>query len=308
MASRPAPPPPPPPNGSMLTMLLVMILMSFLIINPKIRNSLGNIADPILAPVLPETEFFVLTVLILGTFSMTMNTVLRNLFMDPIAQAHIAHRQGQVRRMMNDGRMSRDPILMEKANTLREQMMPEQLKVQMGAMRPMMFTMIFIIGIFAWLTTAVESFRVDYVSLPWTPRWDLLDDKFLFFPAWICAYICMSAPLGRIVDRHIKLIRYRKHPVVLANEKLTEPLLHLVVSDEATESKQAKNRRSKSRKNGPKKLQKEADETEEKVEVKTSTSASASASVHVCPECMSEDVEKKGHRSLRCNVCYHEWV
>lgn len=306
MASRPAPPPPPPPNGSMLTMLLVMILMSFLIINPKIRNSLGNIADPILAPVLPETEFFVLTVLILGTFSMTMNTVLRNLFMDPIAQAHIAHRQGQVRRMMNDGRMSRDPILMEKANTLREQMMPEQLKVQMGAMRPMMFTMIFIIGIFAWLTTAVESFRVDYVSLPWTPRWDLLDDKFLFFPAWICAYICMSAPLGRIVDRHIKLIRYRKHPVVLANEKLTEPLLHLVVSDEATESKQAKNRRSKSRKNGPKKLQKEADETEEKVEVKTSTSASAS--VHVCPECMSEDVEKKGHRSLRCNVCYHEWV
>ncbi|MGB2038079.1 MAG: hypothetical protein ACPHX8_06385 [Candidatus Poseidoniaceae archaeon] len=68
MASRPAPPPPPPPNGSMLTMLLVMVLMSFLIINPNIRNSLGNMADPILAPVLPETEFFVLTVLILGTF------------------------------------------------------------------------------------------------------------------------------------------------------------------------------------------------------------------------------------------------
>jgi hypothetical protein len=112
----------------------------------------------------------------------------------------------------------------------------------------------------------------------------------------------MSAPLGRIVDRHIKLIRYRKHPVVLANEKLSEPLLHLVVSDEATESKQAKNRRSKSRKNGPKKQQKDADKTEEKTEIK------ASASEHVCPECMSEDVGKKGHRSLRCNVCYHEWV
>ena len=303
MASRPAPPPPPPPNGSMLTMLLVMILMSFLIINPNIRNALGNMADPILAPVLPETEYFVITVLILGTFSMTMNTVLRNLFMDPIAQAHIAHRQGQVRRMMNDGRMSRDPILTEKANTLREQMMPEQLKVQMGAMRPMMFTMIFIIGIFAWLTTAVESFRVDYVSLPWTPRWDLLDDKFLFFPAWICAYICMSAPLGRIVDRHIKLIRYKNHPVVLANEKLSEPLLHLVVSDEATESKQAKNRRSKSRKNGPKKQQKES-----AAKTETKPKDRKSESELVCPECMSEDVEKKGPRSLRCNVCYHEWV
>ena len=129
--------------------------MTFLIINPNIRNALGNMADPILAPVLPETEFFVLTVLILGTFSMTLNTVLRNFFADPIEQAHIGHRQSQVRKMMNDGRMSRDPILTEKANTLREQMMPEQLKVQMGAMRPMMFTMIFIIGIFAWLTTCL---------------------------------------------------------------------------------------------------------------------------------------------------------
>ena len=71
MANRAAPPPPP-PNGSMLTMLLVMILMTFLIINPNIRNALGNMADPILAPVLPETEFFILTVLILGTFSMTL--------------------------------------------------------------------------------------------------------------------------------------------------------------------------------------------------------------------------------------------
>ena len=65
-------------------------------------------ADPILAPVLPETEFFILTVLILGTFSMTLNTVLRNFFADPIEQAHIGHRQSQVRKMMNDGRMSRD--------------------------------------------------------------------------------------------------------------------------------------------------------------------------------------------------------
>jgi hypothetical protein len=61
MANRAAPPPPP-PNGSMMTMLLVMILMTFLIINPNIRNALGNMADPILAPVLPETKYFVLTV------------------------------------------------------------------------------------------------------------------------------------------------------------------------------------------------------------------------------------------------------
>ena len=35
--------------------------------------------------------------------------------------------------MMNDARISRDPILQEKATILQQQMMPEQLKVQMGA-------------------------------------------------------------------------------------------------------------------------------------------------------------------------------
>ena len=111
----------------------------------------------------------------------------------------------------------------------------------------------------------------------------------------------MSAPLGRIVDRHIKLIRYRNHPVVLANEKLSEPLLHLVVSEES-ESKQAKNRRSKSRKNGPRKQQKVV------ANVDSKSSSKESSSEQVCPECMSEDVGKKGPRGLRCNVCYHEWV
>ncbi|MDA1168586.1 MAG: hypothetical protein O2866_06865, partial [archaeon] len=87
MANGPSPPPPPPPGGSMFMMLLVMIFMTFLIMTPSIRTSVGEMADPILAPILPEDSFFVLTVLILGAFSMTLNTVIRNFFVDPIDQA-----------------------------------------------------------------------------------------------------------------------------------------------------------------------------------------------------------------------------
>ena len=79
--------------------------------------------------------------------------------MDPIAQAHIGHRQGQVRKMMNEARVGRDPILMEKAQTLQQHMMPEQMSVQMGAMKPMMFTMIFIIAIFSWMGNTVKRFQ-----------------------------------------------------------------------------------------------------------------------------------------------------
>lgn len=268
---------------------------------------MGGIADPLLSPILPEESFFIITVLILGTMSMLMNTVLRSFFLDPIEQAHIGHRQGQVRRMMNDARISRDPILQEKATVLQQQMMPEQLKVQMGAMKPMMFTMVIIIAVFSWLTTTVESFRVDYVSLPWASEWNLLTDKFLFFPAWICAYICMSAPFGRVVDRHIKLIRYRTHPVVSSGDKLKEPLLHLVANQDKAVDKNAKRRRQKSKSQAKKKTSNETPKnTTSKKTDKTETYSGVEGLT--CPKCGVDMISKAGPRKKKCDVCRHQWV
>jgi uncharacterized membrane protein (DUF106 family) len=307
MANGNNPPPPQPPGGSMMMMLMVMVLMTLLIMNPGIRTTMGGFADPLLSPILPEESFFIITVLILGTMSMLMNTVLRSFFLDPIEQAHIGHRQGQVRRMMNDARISRDPILQEKATVLQQQMMPEQLKVQMGAMKPMMFTMVIIIAVFSWLTTTVESFRVDYVSLPWASEWNLLTDKFLFFPAWICAYICMSAPFGRVVDRHIKLIRYRTHPVVSSGDKLKEPLLHLVANQDKNVDKNAKRRRQKSKSQTKKKS---SNDTPKNSASSKSSKTEAYSGVEglTCPKCGVDMISKAGPRKKKCDVCRHQWV
>lgn len=306
MANGSSPPPPPPPGGSsMFVMLMFMILMTVLIMTPSIRTSLGTTADPLLSPLLPEESFFVITVMILGIFSMTLNTVIRNFFVDPMDQAHIGHRQGQVRQMMNEARLSRDPILQEKAMTLQQQMMPEQLEVQMGAMKPMMFTMIFIIGIFAWLTTKVETFRVDYVSLPWAPEWHLLDGRFLFFPAWICCYICMSAAYGRVLDRHIKLARYKSHPLVVAGEVLKEPLLHLVATKPAATSSQAKKRQQRSKRS--QQQRKKASSTP-KAASEGAQGGLLSGIALACPECDGDVITYDGPRTKRCNICFHEWV
>lgn len=291
----------------MLTMLLLMVFMTVLIMTPSIRTSLGTTADPLLSPLLPEESFFVITVMILGMFSMTLNTVVRNFFADPMDQAHIGHRQGQVRQMMNEARLSRDPILQEKAMTLQQQMMPEQLEVQMGAMKPMMFTIVFIIGIFAWLTTAVENFRVDYVSLPWAPEWDLLDGRFMFFPAWICTYICMSAAYGRILDRHIKLRRYKTHPLVVAGEVLKEPLLHLVASKPAAKSSQTKKRQQRSRRQQQQKKRSAPSASSEPAAGNEAVTSSPGAAL-ICPECDGDVITHDGPRTKRCNVCFHEWV
>jgi len=294
--------PPTPPGGSMMFMLLFMILMTFMLMSEGIRTSMGSYADPLLSPWLPEEKWFIVTVLILGSISMFVNTALRNLFMDPIAQAHIGHRQGQVRKMMNEARIGRDPILMEKAQTLQQHMMPEQMKVQMGAMKPMMFTMFFIIAIFAWIGNAVARFPVDYISLPWSSEWHMMEGKFLFFPAWIAAYICMSAPLGRVVDRHIKLHRYKTHPIVLEGEHLKEPLLHLVASSKAGRSREAasRRRRSEQRRSGPRKQAGK----EKSTPVESRTVAKGGSD---CPECGCDMVERDGPNTKICKICRHEW-
>ena len=233
----------------MFMMLMFMLLMTVLIMTPSIRTSLGTTADPILSPLLPEESFFVITVMILGYFFNDLEHRHSQFFRRPDGPGpHRSPSGGQVRQVMNEASSLRDPILQEKAMTLQQQMMPEQMDVQMGAMKPMMFTMIFIIGIFAWVDHQSGDLPGGLrLSLPWALEWHLLDGKFLFFPAWICCYICMSAAYGRVLDRHIKLARYRTHPLVTAGEVLKEPLLHLVATKPAANSSQAKKRQQRSK-------------------------------------------------------------
>ncbi|HIG20549.1 MAG: hypothetical protein CXT67_01735 [Methanobacteriota archaeon] len=286
--------------GSMMTPLLLLVVMSVLIINPSIRTYLANGADTILTPMIPFSDrWFVITVALLGSSIMIVNTVFRSFFMDPMKQAHLAHRNKQIRKLLNEARIDRDKVRMDKIQKLQQRLMPEQMKLQNSMMKPMMFTFVFIIAIFSWMALNVEAFRVDYVSLPWRAEWNLMDDKVIIFPAWIATYITTSAPLGRVVDRHIKLLRYRKHPIVLSGETLPEPLLKELedASNSATSKKQKRSRDGPRKKAG----------IESKSTDKTQSSIAAPMAGSVCPDCDSIEVERAPDGRLRCVICRNVW-
>ncbi len=284
---------PPVGGGQMMMMLLMLLMMTMLIMNPSIRNGLKDYADPVLTPIVPANSF-ILTVFIFGTISMALNTVLRSFFMDPIAQAHLAHRQREINKMMQDARVDRDQVAMDTAMKLRERMLPEQMQLQMGVFKPMMFTMVFIIALFAWLASFAETFRVEYVSLPWTENWNLLEDKFLFFPAWICAYITMSAPLGRVIDRHIKLVKYKSHPVVVAGELIPEPYAEELKIEQKNKSKRNSKAHSKRKSIRENKV---VEKTAEKIKFEGIS----------CPTCMSTEIERASKGMFRCVLCREMW-
>ena len=278
-------------GGQMMFFLLLMILMMMLVMNPNVRASLMNYADPILKPIVPQNSI-ILMVFTLGSASMVINTILRSFFMDPIAQAHIAHRQREIGKMAQEARLDQNKVALDTAMKMREKMLPDQMAVQMGAFKPMMFTMIFIIAIFAWLASSVENFRVDYISLPWNTKWGLINDKVMWIiPVWVFAYICMSAPLGRIIDRHIKLIRYKSHPIVLAGKTIKEPLVEEFRTISEKKSTRNPNKRGSSKRNKSNKT-------------KTYSSIKLEG---VCKICGGFDIERSNSGKSRCITCRHEW-
>ena len=291
------------PLGQLFMPIVLLIGMSFFLMNEGLREGMAGLAGGILEPALPfHDAFFVPTVLIVGSTIMIVNTVFRSLFMDPMKQAHLNHRNKQLRKLMQEARLARDNVRLEKIQKMQMHLMPETTKLQMAMMKPMMFTMIFIIGIFSWMYIMVEDFRVGHVSLPWQPQWEF-NGRILLFPAWILAYITLSAPLGRIVDRHLKLIRYRTHPLVLSGEKLEEPLLVLLKEKKSNKQRSRRTQRSQRRNRGA------IDNSDVVVATEKPQSHGRGRMIEgvTCPSCGGDSILRTDSGRNRCQVCLDEW-
>ena len=292
-------------SSMMVPMLFLLGMMVLLMVNPGIRIALSGGAGAIIEPMLPfHQEYFVPTVFIIGSSIMVVNTVIRSFFMDPLQQAHFSHRSRQIGKQLREARMARDTARAEKMQRMQMEMMPEQMQMQSSMMKPMMFTMIFIIAIFSWMAESVEAFKVGFVSLPWKPMWSFHAKIMWIFPAWIATYIAMSAPLGRIIDRHLKLIRYSRHPLVLSGDTIPEPLIHMLEEGRKPDLASRRARRAQ-RRAGPRKTGKQG----------TQSAQVRSGNLHAappkegttCPSCDSDLISRTSKGVLRCDVCRNEW-
>ena len=293
-------------SSMMMPMLVLLLVMMILMFVPGLRVLLADSAGLAIEPLLPfHEQYFVPTVFIVGTSIMVVNTVIRSFFIDPIKQAHFSHRQRQVGKQLREAQMARDTARVEKMQKLQMEMMPEQMAMQSAMMRPMMFTIVFIIAIFSWMASQVETFRVSFVSLPWLPMWSFNERILWIFPAWIATYITMSAPFSRIIDRHLKILRYRSHPVVLAANPLPEPLMHLIKEDKpSSTSNERRSRRAQRRRDGPRKR----GQQEESAKPKGGNQHTSTPRVGtICPVCSTDMISRSQSGSLRCDVCRHEW-
>mgnify|MGYP001960572874 FL=1 len=292
-------------SSMMMPMLLLLGMMVLLMVNPSIRIALSYSAGSVLEPMLPfHQKYFVPTVFIVGSSIMVVNTVIRSFFMDPLQQAHFSHRSRQIGKQLREARVARDTARADKMQTMQMEMMPEQMKMQSSMMKPMVFTMVFIIAIFSWMAESVESFRIGFVSLPWDPMWSFNARVLWIFPAWIATYIAMSAPLGRIIDRHIKIIRFSRHPLVASGETIPEPLLHMLEEQNTKKNTSSVVRRSQ-RRAGPRKTGVKSHNQPQRRS--GNQHAAPPKEGLICKLCNSNMISRTPKGVLRCDVCRSEW-
>ncbi len=111
---------------------------------------------------------------------------------------------------------------------------------------------------------------------------------------------------GRIIDRHIKIIRYKRHPLVLAAEPIPEPLLYMLEDPKdkskssASRTRQAQRRRAGPRKTGIKNEHKERAKG-------GNTQVAPPMKGTTCPSCDSDMIIRTSHGKLRWRNSSGEW-
>lgn len=215
-----------PPRQKMSFLTIISIAAVFVVLfNPSLRLLLGTYAGYAMEPVLGfGGRLPVLTILLSGALLVIASTVVRHFTTDWLetakTQAHMRHFQKEMMKARKENNTYKIKILTE----FQPQMMAKSQKMQSAQLKTMPLTMIIAVPLFAWLGTWL--YRLDYTwySAPWNLNVDMFTTNGVVFgssvmPHWVLLYICLSIPLGSLVQKSMKYLAWKerwqkRHPEV----------------------------------------------------------------------------------------------
>ena len=198
---------PPAIGGTFLTMMFML----WIIINPELRDFMGETAGTVLEPRITfDYQYPVLTFLFAGIIMISFTTIIRHFIIDWEKMAEIQTKMGAYNKEMGEARQSGNEAKMKKLFAMQPQIMMLQSEMMSNQMKPMAFTMIIAIPIIMWLRIFVNGLNLQVMSLPWEPNYSL-DENLWILPHWILVYSGLSLPFGQIIMRILKIASNTKN-------------------------------------------------------------------------------------------------
>lgn len=212
-------PAPPSAGTSPMMIMMFMLLMMFLLLDPRIRMAMGAALNPVLTPAIGlGFNFPLITLFLAGFITATFSTVLRHFTTDWMELARIQKMQSAFNKEMRDARLSNNAPKLKKLQEKQPEILKMSMKLSSSQMKLMPITMIVIIPVFTWLYLFMSKLSVRTISVPWAAKVSLVAGDVCFFPNWIILYSLLSIPFSQVLQRVLKLYKFREKIAALPME------------------------------------------------------------------------------------------
>ncbi len=205
------PMPPPQQNSGQMMMMMMMFLTMFILFIPSMRDAVGEIAHVILYPAIGfDSKYPILTLLIAGFMMVMVSTLVRHYFIDWIDAARNQAKMKDFNKELRDARMAQNEKKVAKLMAKQPEIMKTNMDSSMNQMKPMAFTMIFIIGTFTFLGVFTDNLPSTMFSVPWHHNVNFSTSVVCGFENWIFVYMLVSMSFGQVLQRVLKLVTFTK--------------------------------------------------------------------------------------------------
>ena len=195
-------------------MIFLFLLAIVAIFDPSMSQGFGSLAGFVLYPVIGfGGRFPVITVLLAGAMTTGISSILRDHYTDWIKMVRMQKTTSAWQKVQREAMRKGNKAEMAKLAKIREGFMKDQMDVQLNSMKPLAWTFFLFIVLFAWLSVFVNATLAavggQYFAVPWATNVYVNYVPFLF-PSWILLYSLLAIPIGQILTRVLKYVRFRK--------------------------------------------------------------------------------------------------
>ncbi len=195
-------------------MIFFVLLAVVAIFDPSMSRGFGDLAGFILFPVIGfGGRYPVITLMIAGMMTTGISSILRDHYTDWIKMIRTQKTQAAWQKALREAMRKGNKAETQKLNKIREGFMKDQMDVQVNSMKPLAWTFFLFIVLFAWLNVFVNATLVatggQYFAVPWAPDVYVNYVPFLL-PSWVLMYSLLALPIGQILTRVLKYVRFRK--------------------------------------------------------------------------------------------------
>lgn len=195
-------------------MILSFVFVLFIMFDNELRLATGDAVGTVLNPIIGFDHAWPLWTLVLAGITMiVISTAVRHLFIDWMEMARVQEVMREFQREFREAQKQDNNYKVKRLTEMQPKVMQMQAELSGSQLKPMAFTMLVVIPIFAWLLQFVASLpdAGAVVRMPWTDSWSL-KGQFWIIPRWILIYSLFSIPMGQLTQRVLKLWDYKvKH-------------------------------------------------------------------------------------------------